>query len=364
MSLSQRLDAAIDAALGSRIVGCVVLVTEGERSLYERAAGFADREAAIPTQLDTIFRLASVTKPIVATAILRLADEGKLSLDDPVTAHLPFFTPKTADGTTPVITIRHLLTHTSGIVYGRQPEDVSPGADPGPLIPLEENLRRLARGTLVFAPGSRWAYGMSVDVLGGVLGALNGDISNVEAALQSLVLGPAGMADTRFGVTDRSRLAVAYGDDKPEPLRMAEPQRMVDLNGGVSMMSPERILNPAAPQSGGAGMAGTAGDFMSMLVAIDAGLLKPETRNAAYSPQIGELVMDRPGTQFGFLGAVVTDAAASGWPSNGLVHWGGIWGNNWVIDPATRTRLVVFTNTMWEGCNRGFRDEMRDAVFG
>ena len=102
---------------------------------------------------NTIFRLASVTKPIVAAAALKMIDLGLLSFDDPVTRYLPFFTMKAPDGSTPTITIRHLLTHTSGIAYEKLPDDVTRGSDPLPLFPLEENLRRLARGELAFKPG-------------------------------------------------------------------------------------------------------------------------------------------------------------------------------------------------------------------
>ena len=126
----------------------------------------------------------------------------RLSLDDPVTRYLPFFTMRAPDGSTPDITIRHLLTHTSGIAYDRIPDDVTRGSDPQPLFPLEENLRRLARGELAFKPGENWAYGMSIDVLGGVLGAISGNISDVEAALRTYVLDPLGLTDTRFAVTD------------------------------------------------------------------------------------------------------------------------------------------------------------------
>ena len=364
MGLAERVDAAIDAALESRIVGCVVLVHKAGKRLYGRAAGFADREAARPTQEDTIFRLASVTKPIVATAALRMIDLGLLSLDDPVTKYLPFFAPRGPDGTAPTILIRHLLTHISGLVYGQIPEDVSRGADPGPLIPLEENLRRLARGTLAFDPGTAWGYGMSIDVLGGVIGAINGNVSDVEAALRRHVLDPLQMNDTRFGVTDASRLAAAYGDAVPAPIRMAEPQRMVNADGGVEMMSPDRIFNPQAPQSGGAGMAGTAGDFMRLLEAVGGGFLSVPLRATALSVQTGALPMDRPGQGYALIGAAVTDPVSSGWHKQGLIQWGGIWGNSWILDPATQTAVVAFTNTMWDGCNGRFRDDIRDAVFG
>ncbi|MEO6015106.1 MAG: serine hydrolase domain-containing protein [Devosia sp.] len=369
MTMTARVDAAIDAALGSRIVGCVVLINrEGER-VYARAAGLADREAGASVVEDTIFRLASCTKPIVATAVLVLADMGLLSVDDPVTKYLPFLVPTAPDGSTPVITIRQLLTHTSGITYDSPPHDVQRGAGPGPSLSLEENLRRLGRGSLAFAPGARWEYGMSIDVLGGVVGAINGKISDVEAALTRWVTGPLGMIDTHFFVRDPARLATAYGDATPAPFRMGEPQTVYNDPANpdkAEVFSPGRIMDAGAPQSGGAGMAGTASDFMKLLECWRSGdLLTPASRQSALSNQIGPLFRPNdPGQQFGFVGAVIADAKASGWQRAGMVQWGGIWGNNWIVDPVTDTNIVVFTNTMREGCNGPFREEIRDAVFG
>ena len=362
MGLADNVDAAIDAALDSRIVGCVVLVRRGGRLVYSRAAGFADREQGIPAKEDTIFRLASVTKPIVAATALRMIDLGLLSLDDKVATYLPYFTPKAPDGSTPDITIRQLLTHTSGLTYDGAPADVSRGADPADLMPLTENLRRLARGTLAFAPGTAWHYGLSIDVLGGVLATIN--TSDLEGAVANYVTGPLHMDDTHFFVTDKARLAHPYGDGQPRPFRMAEPQAIENDPGKVEYFSPRRIFQSDAPQSGGAGMAGTATDLMKLLEALRGGFLKPATRDTAFTNQIGALPRDDAGQRFGFLGAVIDDPQASGWHVRGLVHWGGIWGNNWIVEPATSTVVVVYTNTMREGCNGPFREQIRDAVFG
>ena len=126
MALKERVDAAIGAALVDRIVGCVVLVRREGELVYARAAGFADREAGRPMTRDAIFRLASVTKPIVATAALRMIDLGLLGLDDPVTRFLPWFTPRAPDGTSPPISIRQLLSHSSGVSYAL-PAEVAGG---------------------------------------------------------------------------------------------------------------------------------------------------------------------------------------------------------------------------------------------
>jgi CubicO group peptidase (beta-lactamase class C family) len=361
VGVPERADAVIDAVLGNNIVGCVVLINQGGERVYARAAGFADREAGRKTTEDTIFRLASVTKPIVAATALRMVDLGLLSLDDPVSKYLPFFTPRAPDGTIPAILIRHLLTHSSGLTYGSIPDDVTGGSDTKPVIPLEENLRRLAKARLQFAPGTKWEYGTSIDVLGGVLGAIEGDISNVDAAVSKYVSGPLGMKDTRFGITDVSRLAYPYADGTSAPIRMSDPQRMSGSDGNVSIMSPGRIFKTGYTQCGGSAMAGTAGDFMKLLQAVRGDFLSAPLREQAFR---GHIVMDRPGSEFPLLGARIVDPKEAGWPKADLIQWGGIWGNNWIVDLTTETVLVVYTNTMWSGCNGRFRDEMRDAVFG
>jgi CubicO group peptidase (beta-lactamase class C family) len=363
MSLAERIDAAIDAALINRIVGCVVMVNRDGKQVYARAAGLADREAGRPLATDAIFRLASVTKPIVATTVLRMADLGLLSVEDEVTKFLPWFTPKAPDGSTPSIRIRDLLTHTSGITYD-VPANVAAGLA-GPILSLEQNLRNLAEAPLAFVPGTAWAYGMSIDVLGGVAAAVNG--SSLEDAVARYVGGPLGMTDTHFFVTDEKRLAVPYADGRP-PLRMADPQTVTDDQGGQTVFSPGRIFNRDAPQSGGAGMAGTAADVMKLIEVYNGGtLLKPGTVKAAIANQIGPIARraSDAGKKFSFIGAVLDDPEAAGSPCPaGTVDWGGAWGHNWIVDPSSKLSIVVCTNTAFEGCNGPFRDDIIAAIYG
>jgi CubicO group peptidase (beta-lactamase class C family) len=173
-ALGERLDQAIDGAIAEqRIVGAVVLVARDGRLVYHRAAGLADREAGRALSEDGVFRLASLTKPMVAAAAMGLVEEGTLKLSDPVTKWLPGFHPALADGTQPVITVRHLLTHTSGLSYGflEGPDHpyhrlgVSDGIDQAG-ISLDENVDRLAKAPLSYRPGSAWRYSLSMDVLG------------------------------------------------------------------------------------------------------------------------------------------------------------------------------------------------------
>lgn len=356
-----RLDAVIDAALGNRIVGCVVLVRQQGREVYARAAGLADREARRAIGRDAIFRLASVTKPIVAAAALRMVDLGLLGLDDAVTKFLRNFRPLCPDRQQRPILIRHLLSHTSGLGYGGTGE-YSRGLS-GPLLPFDETVRRMGEERLLFAPGTGWEYGVSIDVLGGALAAING--SDLAGVVARYVTGPLGMVDTAFGVTDLSRLAQPYQDGRP-PLRM-EGEVVVGEPGEETAFSVGRILEPRAPQSGGAGMAGTADDVMRLLEALRGEFLTSDLREQAFANQIGALPrqVGDAGKRFSFLGAVVVDPVAAGtaMPA-GAVDWGGAWGHNWVVDLASETTVVCCTNTTFEGCNGPFREEIAAAVFG
>jgi len=366
MGLIERVDAAIDAVLVNRIVGCVILINQDGKEIYANAAGFADRESAIPMARDSIFRLASVTKPIVATTVLRLVDLGLIGLNDRVTRYLPWFTPATPDGSLADIRIRHLLSHTSGLAYELVPPDATSGTS-GIINSLKQTLTNIAKVKLAFAPGTGWTYGTSIDVLGAVLAAING--SDVEDALAAYVTEPLGMTDAHFYVTDPARLTAAYADGTP-PVRMSEPHVIRNDQGVVlGTFSPGRILNPAAPQNGGSGMAGTADDVMKLLEVYNGrpGLLQPGTVATALANQIGDLPRraNDAGKRFGYLGAVLADPGAARNPSPvGTVDWGGVWGHNWVVDTTNRMTIVVCTNTTYEGCNGPFRDDILQAVYG
>lgn len=373
--MKNRIDAVVDRAIAAKqIVGAVVLVRQNGKEAYARAAGQLDREASVPMPRNAIFRLASFTKPIVAAAALALVELGKLGLDDPVSRWLPNFRPKLRDGSTPEIKVRHLLNHTAGLAYGTllpddpyRPANVSGGLDQ-PGVSLEENLRRLASVPLYFAPGTAWRYGLSIDVLGGVMEKVfGGPLGDV---VQELVTGPLGMRDTIFGVTDMKRLAVPYADGKDGPIRMGEPQIVRDDPAMAIVFSPARILDPKSYQSGGAGLSGTADDFMRFLEAIrndGAPILKRETVAMASRNQIGDLPREEKeaGWRFGFLSAVMADPAAAKSPhAKGTLEWGGAWGHRWFIDPAAGLSVVFLTNTAMAGVDGPFPIAIRDAVYG
>ena len=372
-SLGAAVDAAITSALDEkRLVGTVVLVARNGEIIHRRAAGFADRENGLAMREDAIFRLASITKPIVTIAAMRLVEQSRIGLDDAVTRWLPDFRPKLPDGSEATIRIRHLLTHTSGLGYGFSEEDggpyVSAGISDGldqPGLRLTENLRRIASVPLRFAPGSDWQYSLAMDVLGGVIEAETG-VPWGEAVAE-LVTRPLGLADTAFSVGDHSRLAAAYMDASPEPALMGENAVVMSLMGPIRF-APNRIFDPASYHSGGAGMAGTAGDVLAVLETIRKGgapLLSTETVGMMTNDQAGgHRQQYEPGSGFGFGWSVITDPAEAGVPfPKGTLKWGGVYGHSWFIDPVNRLTVVALTNTTLEGMWGKFTVDLRGAIY-
>jgi CubicO group peptidase (beta-lactamase class C family) len=325
---------------------------------------------------NTIFRYASLTKAIVSAAALALVERQVIHLEEPVTTWLPEFRPRTADGREPLITVRHLLTHTAGLVYGfLQPDGgsyraagVSDGFDAVPPqgLSMAEQLRRVASVPLAFAPGTAWHYSVGLDILGELLARASGKA--LDSLVAELVTAPLGMADAGFRVTDERRLATPYADERP-PRRMAEPDA-VEFNEGTLEFSPARIFRSDAFLSGGAGMAGTAAEYLAFLEAIRTGggaILGPESARRMMSNQIGDLRVTTEATAawgFGFGGAVLLDPKMAELPqAYGTWKWGGVYGNHWYVDPRKRMTVVALTNTAVEGMAGAFREELMRAIY-
>jgi CubicO group peptidase (beta-lactamase class C family) len=373
-ALAARIDPVIDRAIAEhRLVGAVVLVARDGKVVYRRAAGLADREAERPMREDAIFRFSSVTKPFVSAAAMRLVQDGKLNLDDPVTKWLPDFRPKLADGTEPVITLRQLLNHTSGLTYGLAETathpyhrlGVSDGLDQSG-ITLDENLRRLGQAPLGFPPGSAWRYSLAIDVLGGVMEKAAG--VPLPQVVARTVTTPLGLVDTGFVARDAARLATPYVNAQPEPTRMTENQD-VGAGGTAVRFAPSRATDPTAFPSGGAGMVGTAGDVLTFLEALRTGgapILKPATVATMMKDQVGvQAATQGPGWGFGYGWAVLDDPAAAKTPQGaGTIQWGGVYGHSWFVDPKNRLTVVTLTNTAFEGMNGAFTVQLRDAIYG
>lgn len=379
--LSARIDSVLDEILREqRLVGAVLLVRHQGREIYRRAAGYLDREAATPMRDDAVFRLASVSKPIVSAAALVLVAQGRLQLDDPVARWLPYFQPRQPDGQVAFLTVHHLLTHTAGLDYGFfQPPGgpyaqagVSDGMDGAPRT-LEDNLRRLAGVPLACAPGQRWAYSIATDVLGAVIEQAAG--MPLAQAVRQLVTAPLAMHDTAFVAVDPTRLAVAYADRQPGDM---QPRRLHDsgddhlpfLEGMAGFtLSPARALNPAAYASGGAGMVGSAPDFMRLLETLRQGgapLLPPGLASQMGRSHTGDMDLPFwPGRGFGLGFTVLTDPQAAATPESvGSWRMGGTYGHSWFVDPARALSVVAFTNTAIEGMAGPFVAQLCRAVYG
>lgn len=373
-ALKQKVDAVIDQAIAeNRIVGAVVLVAHDGKVVYERAAGLVDKETRRPMQPDALFRLSSVSKPIVIVTALALVERKQLSLDDPVTKWLPEFKPKLADGTTPTITVRQLLTHTAGLGYKFTEESdgpyhkaqISDGFD-NVKIDLAEETRRLASVPLFSTPGSEWRYSLSIDVLGAVMERAAG--KPLGAVVAELVTKPLAMKGTTF-VVDRARagrVAKAYFNAPAGPAPMADPQAL-PFGTMTLVYSPSRAFDAKAYPSAGAGMIGSAPDVMRLLEAVRKGgapVLGKATADEMFRNQIAGLPGMQPGAGFGFGGALVIDPAAAKTPQSvGTMYWGGVYGHSWFVDPAKKITVVALTNTAPDGMAGKFPDGLRDAVY-
>jgi CubicO group peptidase (beta-lactamase class C family) len=215
-----------------QIAGAVTLVARRGCVVSLEAVGFANIEEKRPMTKDTLFAIASMTKPITATAVLMLQDEKKLSIDDPVSKYIPQFKEVSLAGAAPAreITLRDLLTHTAGLVGEQRCEQT-----------LKETAEMIAKRPLGFQPGSRWQYSPGLNVCGRVIEIVSGQ--PYDQFLQERILRPLKMADTTFHPTpeQRKRLAQLYkpGTEKKslEPashwLREDWEQRAPNPSGGL-----------------------------------------------------------------------------------------------------------------------------------
>lgn len=378
-SLAARLNQVSTNAIDEKkIVGSVILVAHRGEVIYQKAMGMADRESGKHMTEDAIFLLASVTKPLVSVAAMRLVEEGKIGLNDPVTKWLPQFKPQLPDGSRPEITIWHLLTHTSGLSYGffephgagpYHQKNVSDGFDMLG-VSLEENLHRLMQVPLLFSPGTSWGYSLGLDVLGGVMAVATREA--LPQIVKSRVTEPLGLSDTGFHITDRSRLVTHYKDGISQPVPMDENatlQLPESWGSGIVRFAPERIFDPASYPSAGAGMAGTATEFMHFLLNLTR--KKDVLLSASSVKQMMDLQVSSqsqtqgPGWGFGYGWAVLDNPQLAATPqSKGTIQWGGIYGHNWFFDPQKDIAMVALTNTTIEGMAGMYPQQIRNAVYG
>ncbi len=344
---------AIDAG---DLAGAVTLVWCKGKVAQVAAQGMADLEAARPMRRDTLFRIASMTKPVTSVAALMLMQEGKLALDDPITRWAPEFADmrvlKSATGPLDEtyaaardITIDDLLTHRAGLAYGftsmgpiAHAHEAALGDVLNASLSPDAWMKALGALPLSYPPGERFHYSHATDVLGFIVGRIAG--MDFRSFLMERVFAPLGMSDTDFYIPPekRDRAAVVYRQD--------------DDTGALSPVAFARHDSPPAFCGGGGGLVSTADDYLKFArMLLNGGelegtrLLAADTVALLRANRLTEAQRAIPfmglpfwlGQGFGFGLSVITDAEKNAWMgagTEGAFGWPGAFGTWWQADPA------------------------------
>src|SRR5437870_3761411 len=335
-----------------RIPGAVVVVARKGRVASVQAVGFRDKAAGAPMTPDSIFRIASMTKPIVTVAALSLYEEGRLLPSDPVSKYIPAFKDRMVGlERAPAereMTIQDLMRHTSGLTYGNRgkteiykmyPESSNVASL---TLTMDEFIEQLSRTPLLYQPGTRWEYSLSTDVLGRVVEIVSG--KSLGEVLAERIYRPLKMMDTGFLVPGDKRARIAQGlpvhPDTGAAFKLADPSvpRKFDCGGGCAVS--------------------TAGDyarFAQMLLnrgALDgARVLSPRTVEFMTADHLGAISRGTgstgwPGYTWGLGVAVRQDKGIAPIPgSPGDFYWPGAYATYWWADPKEELVVVFMTQS-------------------
>ena len=357
-----------------RLPGAVAMIARQGKLGFLEAFGVQDPASGAPMQIDSIFRIYSMTKPVVSVAIMMLVEEGRLFLADPLSKYVPAFAdPKVAverDGRVELvpaerpITIQDLLRHTSGLTY----EFVGTAAVQRMYLDKKlpstdqtnaDQVERLASLPLFSQPGKQWDYSRSTDVLGRIIEIVSGE--TLGEFLRQRIFAPLGMNDTGFHVPTekQSRIAEPFAKDPDS----GEAVRLLD------------IRRPARFELGGGGLVSTLPDYARFLDMLAAGgtcegqrLLARKTIDLMRSDHLGPNVrrgseLLQPGHGFGLGFAVRTEPGMSVMPGSvGLYFWGGIAGTTFWIDP--KEELYAMMLVQAPGQRDYYRALFRTLVYG
>ncbi len=331
-----------DVASG-KIPGAYLLIGRHGKVAFQEGFGVQGPGQSAPMSEETIFRVFSMTKPIVSVTAMTLVEEGKLDLDAPVSKYLPAFANMTVyqkDGTTAPATkpilVRNLMSHTSGLIYGFiQPQApiskvwADGGENRSDLKPVDY-ANTIARLPLVAEPGTAWNYSRSTDVLGAVIEVASG--KSLDVAVRERVTGPLGMTDT------------AFFQPKEKAARFAQSKNADPLYYDYTAVTP--ML------SGGGGISSTPEDYLRFALMLEGNgtykgvqIIKPETlarmRVDETTPEIrGKgLFFPGPGMGFGLGFSLVLDETKQR-PGVGTFSWNGIAGTEFWVDPKNDLFMV------------------------
>ncbi len=354
----------------NKLPGIIALVQRRGKVIHHSAQGLMDIEAGRPMAADALFRIYSMTKPVISLALMMLHDEGRLQLHDPVAKYIPSIGKMKvfshiSDGVAhtvaqdPPMTIFHLLTHMSGLTYGGDvyhPVDqrfVQASEQHGFFrrdMPLEELVAHFAALPLKFQPGCDWNYGVSTDVLGYLVQV----IADMPLAdyLKRAIFSPLGMADTDFYAPPEKahRLAQIYSSDAVYSPQVIPPERVA--NGDVRV--------PTLCPSGGGGLVSSTADYLRFATMLINGgeldgarvvgpmTIKRMTTNAVPPASLPlKIGVERYGYGFGLGFRVMLDLGrANGYSSLGEYGWAGAAATYFVIDPREELIILLMTQ-MW-----------------
>ena len=361
-----RLHAGMQAFVDRHEAGGIVTLVAREGKVVDvHASGFQDVERGTPMKTDTIFRIASMSKPITSVAVMMLFEDGKLLLTDPVSKFIPAFKSMrvVGDGGTLVaarreITIRDLLSHRSGLSYGflnggpvgdaYRKGDVTDGLTTTSMT-LAQAIDKLAAQPLMSQPGAAWNYSLGVDVLGRVVEVASG--TPFDVFLRDRIFKPLGMTDTSFDVPDAkwSRMATVYSPNGSGGIR---PMKDPESFGNTNMSPIASYKTPKTYFSGGAGLTSTARDYGRFALMLGGGgtldgvrLLSPKTiemMTASHTSDLPQGGLIGNGANFGLGFRVVMDVATTQTAgSAGMYGWSGIYGTTFWVDPKERLVAVM-----------------------
>ena len=367
-----RIEATTQKYIESGVVpGAVMLVARRGKIAWTKTMGFRDRAAKDPMRPDSIFRIYSMTKPIVSIAAMMLVEEGRMQVSDPVSKYLPEMAAmkvgtETTEGdkttlqlSAPAreITVQDLLRHTSGLIYGTRGKSLVNAAYIEARIgnrdfSNEEFVAKVSKLPLRFSPGDRWEYGVSTDVLGRVIEVVSG--KTLGEFLNERILTPLGMTDTGFYVP-ADRLS-----------RAAQPWQMPE----APPMTPRfDVAQKPRFESGGGGLTSTMDDYLRFAIMVADGgefagkrLLGSKTIEFMTVDHTGARPGRPPGLGFGLGFEVRTSVGDSGLPGSlGEYGWAGNAGTLFWIDPKEQL-IAIYMVQVDDGVRIMLRNQFRTMV--
>lgn len=358
-----RIDPALQAFVDSgQVSGIYAVIARHGQIRYERTFGRMDVARGTPMRRDAIFRIYSMTKPVIAVGVLRLVDQGLVGLDDPVSKYIPSFAEikvfagGTADA--PIlrapdspVTVRQLLNHTSGLAYGLTTGPVDTIFTRAKLYDagrtLEAFTDSLARIPLLFLPGTQWSYGSGLDVAGRVIEVASGQ--TLDRFLDEQLFRPLGMRDTGFRIRPetRNRLATVYATGPDGTLRpvggdglmaMFEPEARFFWGSGGLLSTPDDMLRFTQMLLDGGVFGGTRILRTETVAQMTRNTVPPEL-----TPVSSGALRD-PTYGFGLGVAVKVDTAQATRPGPaGIFRWSGYLGTYFWVDPENDLVAMVWT---------------------